>query len=175
MKHIKTSIEQFLNENSNQLLNNVDILKNEFNDYKEILNFFKHIEKEFYEKDNPVVGFGFCNETKSFFVPLFRDIANNLIKTDFNLNIEELAKFYRKSYYNNNILKFISYMNARPRKKYYYYQTSKRYRLWHDEKYSADEKMNYIRDYFSNHELSKRYDISIDAPVDFINVKLIEK
>ena len=86
MGNIKIKFVDFINEGSNEgssnLLDNVELLKNKFSDYREVLDFFSHIEGEFYGKDNPVVGIGFTSG--SFGVPLFRDISNDLIKSDFN-------------------------------------------------------------------------------------------
>ena len=67
MGNIKKRFLDFINEgsnlDSNQLLDNVELLKNKFSDYREVLDFFSHIEGEFYGKDNPVVGIGFTIES----------------------------------------------------------------------------------------------------------------
>ena len=176
MGNIKIKFVDFLNESSNldsnNLLDNVELLKNTFSDYREVLDFFKHIEGEFYGKDNPVVGIGFTSG--SFGVPLFRDISDNLVKSGFKISLKDLSKKYKTSYYDSNISDFINW-NKSCDKKYYYYTTPKVYRLWYDEKYSGEEKEDFIRDYFSGHSLSDRYDISINSPVDYIDINLVEK
>lgn len=68
----------------------------------------------------------------------------------------------------------MNYIRQRPYKKYYYYQTIKKISFGKNS-YTPEEKIKYIVDYFNNSRLSKKYDISIDSPVSFINVKLIEK
>lgn len=181
MGNINIKFVDFINEGStesssmdyNNVLDNVELLKNKFSDYREVLDFFRHIEGEFYGKDNPVVGIGFTSG--SFGVPLFRDISNELLKSDFNLDLDEIKRRHKTSYYDRQISDFINWNKRSCDKKYYYYQTSKVYRLWHDEKYSGEEKVDFIRDYFSGHSLSKRYDISISSPVDYIDINLVEK
>ncbi len=181
MGNIKKRFLDFINESSNEsstevysnLLDNVELLKNKFSDYREVLDFFSHIEGEFYGKDNPVVGIGFTSG--SFGVPLFRDISNDLLKSDFNLDLDDIKRRHKTSYYVKNISDFINWNKRSCDKKYYYYTTPKVYRLFHDEKYSGEEKEDFIRDYFSGHSLSDRYDISITSPVDYIDINLVEK
>ena len=177
MGNIKKRFLDFINEGSNldynNLLDNVELLKNKFSDYREVLDFFSHIEGEFYGKDNPVVGIGFTSG--SFGVPLFRDISDNLVKSGFKISLKDLSKKYKTSYYDSNISDFINWNKRSCDKKYYYYTTPKVYRLFHDEKYSGVQKIEFIRDYFSGHSLSKRYDISITSPVDYIDINLVEK
>lgn len=177
MGNIKIKFVDFINESSNldsnHLLDNVELLKNKFSDYREVLDFFSHIEGEFYDKDNPVVGIGFTSG--SFGVPLFRDISNELLKSDFNLDLDDIKRRHKTSYYDRQISDFINWNKRSCDKKYYYYTTPKVYSLWHDEKYSGEGKEDFIRDYFSGHSLSDRYDISITSPVDYIDINLVEK
>ncbi len=67
MGNIKKRFLDFINEDSSMdssnLLDNVELLKNKFSDYREVLDFFSHIEGEFYGNDNPVVGIGFTIES----------------------------------------------------------------------------------------------------------------
>ena len=157
------------------LYENTQILKQKYNDYIEIYNFFNSIETHLYgSRQKFQLGFGFCNETKSSFQPLFKDIANCLINDDFKLNFDELKKTYKTLYFSNNINRFIKYLEERPYKKYYYYQTIKNI-MFGKNLFTPEQKIEYIKEYYNNHPLSKIYDISINSEGGFINVKLIEK
>ena len=92
--------QQFLNESENikdyaMLYKNVEFLKQIYNDYIEVRDFFTDLEKHLYNSKQVEFGFGFCNETKSEYHPIFKDIANYLIKNNFNINIEQLEKTYK--------------------------------------------------------------------------------
>jgi hypothetical protein len=171
--------KQFINESENkkdynQLYENVEFLKQIYNDYKQIFDFFINVETHIYGSKQLELGLGFCNDTKTNFQPIFKDILNYLINNNFNINIEELEKNYKTLYFSDNINRFVNYIRERPYKKYYYYQTIKKISFGKNS-YTPEEKIQYIVDCFNNNELSKKYDINIDSPVSFINVKLIEK
>ena len=171
--------KQFLNESNNnedytQLYENVDFLKQIYNDHKQISDFFTNIDTHLYGKKQLELGFGFCNEAKSNYQPIYKDIATYLINNNFNINIEQLKETYQTLYFDDNINRFVNYIKERPYKKYYYYKTIKKISFGKNS-HTSNEKTKYIKDYFNNHQLSKNYDISIDSAVSFIEVKLIEK
>ena len=174
---MKTKFNEFLNENkynTDELLENCEWLKNLYSDYEDVRKFFTNIENELYNnKFIAYCGLGFCNESKSQFTPLNNDIASYLIKNDFILNIDELEKSHQILYFQVRIEKFRKYLEERPFKKYYYYKTIKQ-KMW-DDKYTIDEKIQYIKDLFEKSNLKDNYNISINSPVSFINVDLVEK
>jgi hypothetical protein len=176
------NFNQFINENINndytELYKNIEFLKQKYNDYKEIQEFFINIDNYLYDSNVTQVefGFGFCNDTKSSFGPLFDDISYHLINNDFNIDMEQLEKTHKSLYFTNNINKFVKYMKSKEitNKKYYYYKTIKQ-RTFLQNLYTTEEKIKYIEVYFKSHKLSKKYDININSPVSFIDVKLVEK
>lgn len=176
---MKIKFNEYLNENKynrDELLENCNYLKNIYSEYKYVREFFYQIENNFYDKKTtylPEFGFGFCNETKTSFNPLFKDIASTLIDIDFKINLDKLEKSHISIYYHNRINQFINYLKERPFKKYYYYRTIKK--GWDKEKYNVEEKIQYIKDIFEKSILKENFDISINAPVSFINVQLVEK
>jgi hypothetical protein len=176
MKYLK----YFEDRNKNvyqELLEDVKWVKEHFEDYNEIQDFFNDIEKHLYgnDADNQAqVGFGFCNESKSSFQPMFKDIAINLIENNFNININELEKTYKTLYFSSNIHAFRKYMEERPYKKYYYYKTIKKI-IWGEKQFTEEEKVEYIKSYFEVHQISKNYNISVNTPASMITVKIVEK
>lgn len=177
---MKTNFNEFLNESrydTTELIENCERLKKIYYDYIDVRLLFKNIGEYFYGKlpteFGTKCGFGFCNDSKSQFTLLFKDIASNLIDNDFNLDLDYLEKYHQIPYYQHRIEQFINYLEERPHKKYYYYQTTKK-KLW-DDKFTPEEKMEYIKQQFDKSTLKEKYDISINAPVSFINVELVEK
>jgi hypothetical protein len=170
---------EFLNESKDytQLLEDIEWLKILFSDYKDIIDFYYECEKHIYGKTptKAEIGIGFCNDTKSQFTPLFKDIAQYLINNDFVLNISELEKGYKTLYFQEHIHKFRKYMEKRPYKKYYYFRTLKKYSYGITELLNAKEKIDYYYKSFKLHKLNTNYDLRINEPADFINVNIVEK
>ncbi len=177
MKYLK-DYKLFESVDNTQMLDDSLWIKEQFSDYKEIYDFFNHIEKVFYGKGvHSEVGFGFFNKGNqmSTHQPIFKEIAIHLIKNDFNVDISELEKSYKTLLFSNQIHKFRKYMEQNPTSKWYYYQTIKKY-MFDDNKYTLEEKMDYIKSYYNDNEnINSKYDIKINCPVSFINVDLEEK
>ena len=74
MKYLK-SFEK-LNDDYTQLFEDVKWVKEQFSDYKEAFDFFADIDKHIYDKDfiTDSIGFGFCNDSKSYFQPMFKSV-----------------------------------------------------------------------------------------------------
>lgn len=171
--------KEFVNESENkdtkykQLYDDVEFLKHMFDDYKEVYEFFADVENHIYGKVNfDDLGFG------AHHTPLYRDIANYLVKNDFVINIDELERTYKTLYFEHNINRFVKLFEwakskGKKNSRFYYYKTIKKKR-WND-KYTPEEKIKYIRDSFNSSNLSRKYEISMDYYADFINVDLIEK
>ena len=161
-----------------EIVQDIAWVKKQFSDYKEIRDFFLDVDRHLYGKKSisteTDIGLGFCNDSKSQFTPMFTDIANNLIMNDFKLNLKELDDNYKLPYYESRIHSFRKYMEQYPSKKYYHYKTVKKIFLG-DETMTPEDKKQYIRDYFEAHQISQNYDISINSPVSFITVDIIEK
>lgn len=162
-----------------QMLEDCEWIKNKFHDYKEFSDFFKNIDEELYpEHRMSDMGFGFCNNSESSYQPIMLDIAQYLIKNDFIFDIDELENNYKILYFENNIHKFRKYMESQidrdGAKKYYYYKTIKKI-VWGNNKYTEEEKIQYIKEKFVKNKISDKYDISVNSPVSFIEVRITEK
>jgi hypothetical protein len=177
------NFKDFLNESKeySELIENAEYLKSIYIEYKEVEEFLIEAHNEIYNEDKipPFgFGFGFCNESKSHFTPLFYDIAKNLVKNDFIIDVKDLEETYSTFYFDHRIKQLINYLNERPYKKYYYYRTVKKRRFtanFSDDKFSPEEKKNIFKKVFKTSSISSKFDLSIDDPVSFINVELIEK
>lgn len=158
-----------------QLLEDCEWIKNKFSDYRDFDDFFKNINIQFNSKFT--YGFGFFNATKSQGTPIMKDIAAYLISNDFEINIKELKDNHKILYFEDNMHNFRKYMenqiNRDGAKKYYYYKNIKK-PSW-SEKYSVDEKVQYIKDTFKKHKISEKYDIHVNLPASMITVDIIEK
>jgi len=169
-------MSQPLHTNFNQFIKRIDFLKEKYSDYKEVKDFYYSIADTFELPNMKEFGFGFTNETKSEYVPLFSDIANHLIKNDFVLDTKYLNNSYKTSYFESNIQIFIEYMKEREHKKYYYYKIlSRDYTAYKPTEYNVEEKLRIIREIFERHQVNKKYDLSLNYPVGFININLVEK
>ena len=175
------NFKDFLNESKEypELIENAKNLKSIYNEYKEVENFLTEAHNKIYNENiTPPFGFGFCNESKSQFTPLFYDIANSLVKNDFIITLEDLERTYSAVYFDNRIKQFINYLNERPYKKYYYHKTIKKRIFpanYNNDKFSPEEKKDIFKKVFKSSSISSKFDLSIDDPVSFINLQLIEK
>lgn len=151
----------------------VKYLKSVYSDYEEVQYFVKDICNEF-NQGVQTVGFGV---TANYgYYPIMDKMSKYLINNDFDLNVKELEKNHMSLFFSENLKGFDSWMKRIDNpKKYWYFRIPKSQMFNDEDKYTPDEKVKFVEDYFEVHQLSKDYDISVGIYVSYVDVVLESK